>query len=595
MSFQIGTEKDNRSDKDRTDKESTTSSGSIGSVGVIPPVPPLPKGYGGRPSTSSSDASDPFGTPKSSRAPSLQPDLHQPALGSSSAFFPIGPTHAPRSILSNNHRDSSHHPSALGVPPTYGYSSARSSTQRMSHFASANSIYGVLPTGNTGNNTHANGSTANLRKKETRMKSNLLPEDTVVEKPWKEGKDPRAVFSYWIVYVIAFLGIAVGAVQCYFTVMNVQLDKEPLCIVLDEDFSNPDTVFGPDGTFQREVRMDGFGNGQFEMTTDSQNNSFVMDGKLYIVPTLTSDNIGMGSVLDGTVYNITGCTFNDTEPDNGFVVHPNGDRVFRLEDHNNACSKVSNATQGAVINPVQSARLTTQHREGIRFGRVEIKAKMPQGDWLWPAMWMMPKDSVYGPWPMSGEIDIVESRGNSIRYTAQGSNYVQGSLNWGPAPGLNGVDKSHSWWSDKRKSFGDDFHTYVLEWTPKFLRIFVDSRLHTLLDLRFNKPFFDRAEWPASWFDGQSIAPLGNPWKNGTNATPFDQEFFLILNVAVGGTNGWFPEQQGDKPWLNGAGNAQRDFLRAIDEWYPTWGTGIEQRALVIDYVKMWKHCKAPE
>jgi len=85
---------------------------------------------------------------------------------------------------------------------------------------------------------------------------------------------------------------------------------------------------------------------------------------------------------------------------------------------------------------------------------------------------------------MAGEIDIVESRGNGIRYTARcvssslfviltdtrsGSNYVQGALNWGPSPELNGVSKSYSWWTDKRRSFGNDFHTYVLEWTDKFL------------------------------------------------------------------------------------------------------------------------------
>lgn len=105
---------------------------------------------------------------------------------------------------------------------------------------------------------------------------------------------------------------------------------------------------------------------------------------------------------------------------------------------------------------------------------------------MWPAMWMLPRDGVYGPWPLSGEIDMVESRGNSLRYTAQyaalfpfflklippyssGSNYVQGSLNWGPAPNLNGVSKSYSWWTERRRGFNQDFRTYVLEWTQDFL------------------------------------------------------------------------------------------------------------------------------
>jgi hypothetical protein len=104
---------------------------------------------------------------------------------------------------------------------------------------------------------------------------------------------------------------------------------------------------------------------------------------------------------------------------------------------------------------------------------------------------MLPRDEVYGAWPLSGEIDMVESRGNGLRYTAQyayifisfpprlliyiyvtsGSNYVQGSLNWGPAPNLNGVSKSYSWWTERRRGFNQDFRTYALEWTEDFLYV----------------------------------------------------------------------------------------------------------------------------
>lgn len=114
------------------------------------------------------------------------------------------------------------------------------------------------------------------------------------------------------------------------------------------------------------------------MTTSSQNNSFVRDGKLYITPTLTSDNIGINAVLDKAIFNITDCTFNRTQPDNGFILH-NGERVFDIDGYTQACSKVSNATSGAIINPVQSARLTTLNSASIRYGRVEVRAKMPQG------------------------------------------------------------------------------------------------------------------------------------------------------------------------------------------------------------------------
>jgi beta-glucanase (GH16 family) len=73
---------------------------------------------------------------------------------------------------------------------------------------------------------------------------------------------------------------------------------------------------------------------------------------------------------------------------------------------------MSNETALTIINPVRSARLTTQGRQTLKYGKVEVVAKLPKGDWLWPAIWMMPQDSIYGVWPQSGEIDIMESRGN---------------------------------------------------------------------------------------------------------------------------------------------------------------------------------------
>lgn len=135
------------------------------------------------------------------------------------------------------------------------------------------------------------------------------------------------------------------------------------------------------------------------MATDSSTNSFVKDGKLYILPTLTSDVIGRGAIFDGYTYNLTGCTNQKWE----------------------ACGVVSNSTLGTVINPVQSARLTTRNSHNIQFGKVEVVAKIPRGyalftvcspsflradtpgsDWLWPAIWMLPVDNAYGIWPKSG-------------------------------------------------------------------------------------------------------------------------------------------------------------------------------------------------
>lgn len=305
------------------------------------------------------------------------------------------------------------------------------------------------------------------------------------------------------------------------------------------------------------------------MMTNSPNNSFVQDGILYIVPTLTSDVIGPDAVFNGKTFNITGCTSLNAS----------------------ACGAVSNQTTKTVINPVQSARLTTVNTSSIQYGKVEIRAKLPTGDWMWPALWMLPVDNTYGPWPLSGEIDIMEARGNDRSYPAQGVDTVRASLNWGPLTWLNEGFRTYGFWSARRSTYNQDFHTYTLEWSNKFIRSYVDSRLQFMLDLSFKEPFFDRGKFPATVFNGSSEIPVPNPWGEDSFSAPFDQSFYLILNVAVGGTNGWFPDNVGNKPWLDQSETAMYDFAHAQSQWYSTWPKDVKERGMAIDYVKMWQLC----
>lgn len=124
------------------------------------------------------------------------------------------------------------------------------------------------------------------------------------------------------------------------------------------------------------------------MTTDSLNNSFVSNGRLYILPTLTSDSVPMSEILDGFVYNITGCTYNITQGEaytNSINTNSNanvtaiGSENFDAAAYYAACSAVSNATANTVINPVQSARLSTRKTASMKYGRVEVVAKIPTG------------------------------------------------------------------------------------------------------------------------------------------------------------------------------------------------------------------------
>jgi hypothetical protein len=125
------------------------------------------------------------------------------------------------------------------------------------------------------------------------------------------------------------------------------------------------------------------------MTTDSLNNSFVANGHLYILPTLTSDSIPLDNILNGTVFNITGCTFNITQGQGYTGSLPTdpqanssstvSDDVFDAAAYYRACSAVSNSTAGTIINPVQTARLSTRKSAYIKYGKVEVVAKIPTG------------------------------------------------------------------------------------------------------------------------------------------------------------------------------------------------------------------------
>lgn len=127
------------------------------------------------------------------------------------------------------------------------------------------------------------------------------------------------------------------------------------------------------------------------------------------------------------------------------------------------CIATTNTTNGTVVNPVKSGRINTKLRAWIKYGRVEVIAKLPVGDWLWPAIWMVPKDNAYGAWPRSGEIDILESRGNNASYEQGGNNIMSSTIHFGPSPQFNG------WWRNtvKRKAlhttYSNDYNTFGVE------------------------------------------------------------------------------------------------------------------------------------
>ncbi|KAK7897987.1 hypothetical protein LTR67_004619 [Exophiala xenobiotica] len=202
----------------------------------------------------------------------------------------------------------------------------------------------------------------------------------------------------------------------------------------------------------------------------------------------------------------------------------------------------------------------------------------------------MPEDSVYGIWPLSGEIDIMESRGNARGYRNGGRETVSSTIHWGTSWKTDNFFRTTEKHKIQRTDYSEGFHTFGLEWSEDYLYTWVDNRLQQVLYVDFKKQDL----WQRGHFQGdyENGTLLTNPWYiSGNKNAPFDQKFYLILNVAVGSRNGWFSDGVGSKPWVDGRDSAASDFYGARSEWEPSWGTGNE-RGLTVKNVKMWQQGK---
>lgn len=176
-------------------------------------------------------------------------------------------------------------------------------------------------------------------------------------------------------------------------------------------------------------------------------------------------------------------------------------------DHRKENARVENGT--LIIEAIKekfsdanytSARLVSRNKGDWKYGRIEVKAKLPSGRGMWPAIWMLPTDWVYGGWPKSGEIDIMENVGywpDSLFGTVHTNSYN----------GMLGTQKTKS---TVIKDMSTAYHVYAVEWTKEKISFLVDG-------VKYNEFINDRS---------------------GSDGWPFDQKFHLLLNIAVGGNWG---------------------------------------------------------
>ena len=148
-----------------------------------------------------------------------------------------------------------------------------------------------------------------------------------------------------------------------------------------------------------------------------------------------------------------------------------------------------------------SARLTTKNKGDWRYGKFEIRAKLPTGIGTWPAIWMLPTDWVYGGWPESGEIDIMEHVGYN-------PNWIHGTIH---TDAYNHMDGTQLGGQIHINDASSNFHIYSIVWSDESIKWYVD-------DIQFYDFYNDQQDDFTTW--------------------PFNQDFHLILNLAIGGTWG---------------------------------------------------------
>ena len=146
-----------------------------------------------------------------------------------------------------------------------------------------------------------------------------------------------------------------------------------------------------------------------------------------------------------------------------------------------------------------SGRLKTQGKFSQTYGRFEARIKIPRGQGIWPAFWMLGDDIDKRGWPDDGEIDIMENIGKEPAL-------VHGTIHGPGYSGEHGISAPFALPSNPR--FADDFHVYAVEWEPNAIRFYVDAHVYA-------------TRTPAD-------LPKGAKWV-------YDHPFFLLLNVAVGG------------------------------------------------------------
>jgi beta-glucanase (GH16 family) len=249
--------------------------------------------------------------------------------------------------------------------------------------------------------------------------------------------------SYWIVLGIIFVNCAIAAAQT----PTPQSARPGWTLTWSDEFNGTDGSRVDTSKWVTETGGNGWGNQELEYYTTRPDNAFQQGGNL-VIKAIQEKYTGK----DGVTRDYT------------------------------------------------SARLKKEGKFSQKYGRFEARIKIPQGQGIWPAFWMMGDDIGKIDWPKCGEIDIMENIGKE-------PTLVHGTIHGPGYSGDKGIGSQFSLPDNAR--FADDFHIYAVEWEPKAIRFYVDDHLYG-------------TRTPAE-------LPKGTKWV-------YDHPFFMLLNVAVGGS-----------------------------------------------------------
>ncbi len=201
---------------------------------------------------------------------------------------------------------------------------------------------------------------------------------------------------------------------------------------------------------------------------------------------------------------------------------------------------------------ITSGRITTQNKHDFTYGRFEARARVPQGQGYLPAFWLMATDEgLYGQWPRCGEIDIMEVMGQNLATSYH-------TIHYGYSAGT-GHKENQGRTSFAAGNLADEFHDYALEWDPGKITWFVDGA-----------EVYSTSDWYTGTDDDNQV----------TYPAPFDQDFYIILNLAVGGSWVGYPTDD--------------VYAQMNDQSYEIDYVRVYQKS-AEEYERLENECKKPE